>query len=258
MLMLPLGWLKSLGPPNGGEFPRHFLYNVEKSTVMNKKLSIFIDESGDFGPFKQHAPYYLVTMILHDRKIDISENLKSLESHLHNLNFDDKPVHTGPIIRREEIYKTMLMEDRKRIFHALYHFARKLDFHYIYTYVNKNECTDVITMTSRLSRNLANIINNNRDFFSSFDEIVIYYDNGQVELTKIITSVFNVLYSNVEFKKVRPVDYKLFQVADLICSFELLSLKADANTWTKSEKEFFGSIRDFKKNYLKYLLKKKL
>ena len=98
---------------------------------MSKKLSIFIDESGDFGPLRPHAPYYLVTMILHNQDVNISENIKALESHLHNLNFDYKAVHTGPIIRREEIYKTMLMEERKRIFHALFNFARRLDFNYI-------------------------------------------------------------------------------------------------------------------------------
>ena len=223
---------------------------------MSKTISIFIDESGDFGPLRPHSPYYLVTMILHNQKIDISDNIKSLENHLHNLNFDYSAVHTGPIIRREEIYETMLMEERKRIFHALFNFARKLDFNYICTYVDKNDCNDVIAMTSKLTRNLANIINNNSNFFGSFDEIVIYYDNGQIELTKVITSVFNVFYSNVEFRKVRPVDYKLFQVADLICSLELLYLKANSNTFTKSEKDFFGSVRDFKKNYMKPILKK--
>ncbi len=225
---------------------------------MNKTLSIFIDESGDFGPLRQHSPYYLVSMILHDQSVNISENIQTLESQLHNLNFDYRAVHVGPIIRREEIYKNMLMEERKRIFHALFNFARKLDFNYICTYTDKNECDDIIAMTSKLSRGIANTINSNSGFFNSFDKIIVYYDNGQVELTKIITSVFNVIYSHIEFRKVQPVDYKLFQVADLICSMELLSLKAEARNFSKSETEFFRSIRDFKKNYLKPLLRKKL
>ena len=50
---------------------------------MNRVLSIFIDESGDFGSFRQHSPYYLVTMILHDQNINISENIKALDNHLH-------------------------------------------------------------------------------------------------------------------------------------------------------------------------------
>lgn len=76
---------------------------------MNKRLSVFIDESGDFGPLKSHAPYYLVTMILHNQNMDITTNISALESHLKNLNFGYNAVHTGPIIRREEIYKTMLI-----------------------------------------------------------------------------------------------------------------------------------------------------
>ena len=38
---------------------------------------------------------------------------------------------------------------------------------------------------------------------------------------------------------------------------ELLSEKAESNSFTKSETEFFGSVRDFKKNYYKWILKKK-
>ena len=88
--------------------------------------------------------------------------------------------------------------------------------------------------------------------------IIIYYDNGQIELTKILTSVFNTLYAHVEFRKVKPVDYKLFQAADLICTMELLAEKADSNSFSRSEREFFCSVRDFKKNYFKPLLKKHL
>lgn len=33
-------------------------------------LSVFIDESGDFGPYEIHAPYYLVSMIyLHANRL---------------------------------------------------------------------------------------------------------------------------------------------------------------------------------------------
>ena len=95
-------------------------------------------------------------------------------------------------------------------------------------------------------------------FWNSFDKVIVYYDNGQVELTKILSSVFNVLYTDVEFRKVKPVDYKLFQVADLVCTMELLSEKAESCSFSKSEKEFFCSVRDFRKNYLKPLQKKKL
>ena len=59
-------------------------------------------------------------------------------------------------------------------------------------------------------------------------------------------------------RKVSPVDYKLFQVADLICTMELTNDKANRNALSKSELEFFHSARDFKKNLYKYIEKKKL
>lgn len=49
-------------------------------------LSVFIDESGDFGPFEHHAPYYIVSMILHEQSTDISDNISVLDAHMRNLN----------------------------------------------------------------------------------------------------------------------------------------------------------------------------
>ncbi len=68
--------------------------------------------------------------------------------------------------------------------------------------------------------------------------------------------LFNALYTHVEFRMVRPVDCKLFQSADLICTMELLAEKAESASFTKSEKEFFGSVCAFRKDYLRTLEKK--
>lgn len=226
--------------------------------MAEKILSVFIDESGDFGPYDPHAPFYLVAMVLHDQDINIAKNIGDLESHLSNLGYKQHAIHTGPLIRRESVYVNDLMEDRKRLFNALFNFARKLDFHYVCAKIRKDECSDVIALTARISKSIAEILRSYEDFLGKFNRIIIYYDNGQIELTKILTSVFNTLYAHVEFRKVKPVDYKLFQAADLICTMELLAEKADTNSFSKSEQEFFYSVRDFKKNYLKPLLKKHL
>lgn len=39
---------------------------------------------------------------------------------------------------------------------------------------------------------------------------------------------------------------------------ELLAEKAESNSFSKSETEFFNNVRDFKKNYLKHIRKKQL
>jgi hypothetical protein len=44
---LRLGWSKDPGPPRAGDSPAVFVATGER--VMPRKLSVFIDESGDFG-----------------------------------------------------------------------------------------------------------------------------------------------------------------------------------------------------------------
>ena len=226
--------------------------------MSEKILSIFIDESGDFGSYEPHSPFYIVSMVLHNQQIDIDGSISDFEAHMKNMGYGQHAIHTGPLIRRESVYKHDLVENRKRLFNALFHFFRKLDIRYTCVKIKKIECSDVITMTVKLSREIANIIRMHESYWNSFDRVIIYYDNGQVELTKILTSVFSTLYTHVEFRKVKPVDYKLFQVADLICTMELLSEKAASNSFSNSELEFFDNIRDFKRNYLKHTYKKRL
>ena len=102
------------------------------------------------------------------------------------------------------------------------------------------------------------MLHKNKSYFENFNKIIVYYDNGQQELSKIITSVFSILFRKVEFRKVHPSDYKLFQVADLICTWELLALKADVSGFTESEKAFFDSPSKFFKNRYKLIVRKKL
>ncbi len=225
---------------------------------MEKILSVFIDESGDFGAYDYHTPYYLVTMVLHDQSLDFSGNFAALDDHMRIMGYKDHAIHTGPLIRREYPYTAVLMEERVKLFNSLFHFARKLDFHYICVKVRKSECPDKISMISKISKMLADAIRANEGFFDRFGKVIVYYDNGQMELTRILTSVFSVLCSDVEFRKVQPAEFRLFQVADLICTMELLAEKADANAFSKSESEFMGNARDFKKNQLKHLRKKRL
>lgn len=221
-------------------------------------LSIFIDESGDFGVYDDRSPFYLVAMVLHNQKTDITRNINSLEKHLHNLGYEQHALHTGPLIRRESIYKNDFMTSRKQLFNALFNFTRKLEVQYICTMLKKNECPDAAAMIAKLSRSMKDTLDAHHEYMEQFDRIIVYYDNGQTELTKTLTSVFYSIFSHVEFRKVHPADYKLFQVADLICTVELLAQKTMKNGFSRSEIEFFHSEREFKKNYLKPLRKKQL
>ena len=84
-----------------------------------KELSIFIDESGDFGKYSFHSPYYIITMIFHNQIVDIQNQINHLNTELSYLGLDTLCIHTGPIIRKEEIYKDMNVIERRKIFNKI-------------------------------------------------------------------------------------------------------------------------------------------
>ena len=240
---------------NSGEVPR-FFHIICCEVIPLKELSIFIDESGDFGEYEAHSPYYIITMVFHDQSNGIQPAISKLNTELSYLGLDNICIHTGPIIRMEEIYKDMDLLERRRIFNKMIAFIRQIDVKYHCFFIEKRKTDDVVEATGLLSKQISQFIKYHYEEFLTFDDVKIYYDNGQVEVSKILSSVFNALLPNPVFRKVMPKDYKLFQVADLLCSLKLVSLKMENNIFSKSERNFFGNLRDLKKNYLKPLQKK--
>lgn len=223
-----------------------------------KELSVFVDESGDFGEYDFRAPFYILSLVFHDQRIDINDDLAFLESEMRNIGWPNHCVHAGPIIRAEYEYKECSLYERQQIIRRLMTFTRKLDIRFKSIYVEKKKGSDEIEITGNLSRQLADLVRQNMNMFSEYDVVKVYYDNGQTEVTKILVSVFTTLLSNVKFIKVIPSDYRLFQVADLICTLKLTELKSERHMLSKSEQYFFQDDRTFKKNYIKPLTKKQL
>lgn len=69
-----------------------------------KELSVFVDESGDFGS-KSDSKYYIVAFVLHDQNEDITDLVRGMDAQLENTTHGIHPVHTMPLIRRESFYR---------------------------------------------------------------------------------------------------------------------------------------------------------
>ena len=54
-----------------------------------KELSVFIDESGNFGDYDLVSPYYIISIVVNSQENDISEQICMLEQSLVNR----KPKH---------------------------------------------------------------------------------------------------------------------------------------------------------------------
>jgi hypothetical protein len=240
--------LKNPGPPNGGEIPR---FSIERGIMST--VAIYIDESGTFSEYEHRDPYYIVTLVFHDQANDISPQIAKVNANLSEFALPDKAVHTGPIIRREFEYRSMDIAERKRIFNLLFYFARHTPFCCKTIIVEKKQLDDPLDIYAKLSKQLAAFLSENMSRLMEYDHIIVNYDNGQRELTKIIVAVFSATLGDIEYRKVIPSDCKLFQVADLICTLTFLSLKYASKALSNSEQNFFSTRKDLKKSYLSLL-----
>lgn len=225
---------------------------------MKKCLSVFIDESGDFGRYDPQSPYYIVSMVFHDQREPIHKQIDALNTRIYHLGFAEHAIHTGPLIRKESVYENFTIQERRGLFRALFDFARVCPVYNLAVIIEKRECADGVQLRAKVFKEILNELRIKDAFFRSYDEIVLYYDNGQAELTNILTCAFEAEFPFYSYKKVKPSDYKLFQAADLICTIELIEKKRQTSSMSNSERSFFINGHDFYKDYVKPMRKKRL
>lgn len=222
-----------------------------------KELSIFVDESGDFGKFNENSPFYIVSFVFHEQIHSINNQVAALNHSLEEIGMRKHTIHTAPLIRREKSYKDYDISIRRKIFHKLFYFTKSVNISHASLVVDKHPNSSAMDLTKHLSKQLSALIKDNFQYFTSFDNIIIYYDNGQYQVTNILVAIFNTLLSiDCEFRQVLPSDYKLFQTADLICTLALIKTKLErGKKFTNSEEIFFGSAGKLRKTFLKYFEK---
>ena len=222
---------------------------------------MFVDESGSFAPAGSdlHSPYYLLCMVFHDQSDDISSEIDRLRSAFIQTGIAaDHTIHAGPMIRREEEYRTMSRELRIRIFRRMMVFIQKANFKYKCFKLFKPYNSGDGAIHDTLLQDMVDFLISHRADFNACEKLKVYYDNGQTQVTALLKEAFAIYSSKVEFATdVQPSKYRLFQVADVICTLELVKAKLmDNGLISESEDRFFGGIKNLKKNYLKPLSRK--
>ena len=56
--------------------------SAKPSVMMTSMGSGIFDESGDFGEYDPHSPFYIISMVMHDQAVDITEDLAKLETQM--------------------------------------------------------------------------------------------------------------------------------------------------------------------------------
>lgn len=219
-------------------------------------LSIFVDESGDFG--RSSSGYYVVTLIFHEQHEALGPDLVVLDRRLAEIGLVGHGVHSGAALRGEAEYRHLPFATRKAAFNRMFAFVRKAPLRYQAFTFRRRQHVERLDLEAAISRELGAFLQGRTEYFRAFGEVIVYYDNGQAELTRILNAVMNAYFLQVEFRRVSPPDYRLFQAADLCCTLELLRLKDEDRALTRTDAYFFESERKLRKDYLKQLEAKRL
>lgn len=220
--------------------------------MAEKVLSIFFDESGDQGLSGNSSPFYIFAMVFHDQSKDITWPIRNLDNRLLNHGANDLPIHAGPLIRREFPYENMQMETRKKIFTTFLDFMRKTEVDYgAVSFEKKIACSEQVGVAAAIDGKLKEFFLSHHDYFGIYAKVIAYYDNGQKYLSNVIEKNLSLLPTEAELRKIDPAGYRLAQAADMVCTMELLRIKAESSILTPSESDFFGGMRKLKKDYLR-------
>lgn len=176
---------------------------------MKKQLSIFVDESGNVGFNSEGASnFYIVCMVFHDQKDDISEQLEKIKN---------EPVfHVGPLIGGTDEFSNIEPRERQKLLNKILIFTSIVPIKQkTFVYDKKDFHCDRLKLMQKMSKDLNAFLLSNQSYFLSFDEIVVYYDGGQQIVSNALAFAFGGVGYNVSFKeRVVPA---LSLIDDLIC-----------------------------------------
>ena len=218
-------------------------------------IEIFIDESGDFGPYDPNCPFYIVTMVFHESDAPLFAQISELEYRLSLLGLEEHCIHTNPAIRGEGEYHGMDCVIRRKMLSCFSAFVRKSPLRFRAFFVQKHRDSTELRVLADLHDAMEDFIAQNYDRLSSYRDVMVAYDKGQLQLSRLISELFRARFPNVRITKTLPVYSRIFQVADYVCTLKKIALHlAKEGSLARVEAKFFQGASNFKRNWLTPML----
>lgn len=189
-----------------------------------KKLKIYIDESGEFGFKDGSSDLYVVSMVMYDTSKSITSFLNAFNERLKEIGYTGM-IHMADLVRHKGDYKNFDISKRKNIFNAIFHLTRKLPINIHSIIIDKKYTSNNKVLKRKVLLELNSFIENNQKYFSKFDEIMVFYDNGQ----NILGNAIDIAFSNlnnyehiIDFDKIQE---RLFQISDMLTYVDKFDFK---------------------------------
>lgn len=204
-----------------------------------RRLNIFVDETGEFGFGKGASELYGVSFTFHEHDDDIMSELNKLNNRLSKIGYT-KMIHIADLIMKRGDYKKFDIKIRKSIFNSIYQFSRRIQVKYCTIIVDKRFINTKTQLRQMLAYEINKMIKKNSKYFKKFDQIVMYYDNGQETLGIILDSIFTSFDGYEHRSEFDHEEKRLFQVSDMLTFIDKYDYKyKNKMVFTNGEKYFF-------------------
>lgn len=205
--------------------------------MLARDLSVFVDESDGCGG---RARYYLLTLVIHNQSENIADKVTRYEQSLIDSDLPNIPFHSEPLLNSHGPYEGIELQARKKMLYSFDLLTQRLPISYRTFVYRRNEFSDLAKLTARMKRDISNLLFDHLELFQGFDEVKVYYDNGQDIMKQALDQSIGFVLSKgvVGRRKTSMTDCRLEQVADYLCTIELAAVeyaaKEDARPTTSS------------------------
>jgi len=220
-----------------------------------KRLNIFVDETGEFGFGKGASELYGVSFTFHEHSDDIMNELNRLNQRLQKIGYTNM-IHMADLIMHRGDYQKFDINIRKSIFNSIYQFSRRIPVRYRTIIIDKKYTDNSMVLRQQLALQINKMIQDNQDYFKKFDQIVMYYDNGQETLGIILDSIFFQFEGFVHRIDFDHKEKRLFQVSDMLTFIDKYDYKYKHKIEFTAGERYFFTNNDMRK-ILKELEKKR-
>ncbi len=199
-----------------------------------------------------------MTLVIQDQSESITEKVARYEESLLKAGLPSIPFHSEPLLNGHRDYENMTLKQRKKILNSFGIMVQRLPISYVTFVYKRSEYRDPEMLSARMKRDISGVLFDRLEFFQTFDEVKVYYDNGQDIIKQALDKSIGFVLSKgvVDRRKTSMTDYRLEQVADYLCTIELARIKYEAKEDGATYSKFFGGIGPFKKNWLKQARRK--
>ncbi|MDO4796807.1 MAG: ABC transporter [Coriobacteriales bacterium] len=214
-----------------------------------KVLSIFCDESGQQD---MSEGYYLMTIVVHDQSVPIDTLVADYERRIASHRLPDIPFHMKDLLHGHGEYDGVDPDVRKGLLMHFNALVRQLPVEYrTFSYSSYDTTRD--NLAARMRRDIVNFAYDHLEWFQSFEQVPVYYDEDQQAVTTALHRAFDLILGEqaVEWRLISYRDYRLAQVADYFCSVELARMRYREGSYSRTYRKFYGQSQSFRRNFLK-------